>query len=467
MDRDKLKRRQSLKVIISEAIMVLAVIITVIILAFIVSGYWLNSDFKVERQGLVQIYSVPTGADVNIDGEPSSWLQRTNTSKTLTSGEHTITLSKEGYDSWTKTINLKEGLLYRLHYPRLFLVDRLSTKVLDTNTTTLATISPDFSDMVLINSTTKWSLVNLENDTLEPKNFSIAEYFSDVSVAEGATTGLFSGKIVDLNWDADGNHILFEIEGESTKEWVLIDVRNIKNSINLSKEFGADFSNIEILDNSSNNLLAVQNGNLHKIDVSGKSISTVLVENVIDFDHYNNTVLFSAESKDSDYYLGTFKVGDNQITELETFSQPFRVAIVKFYDETYYATICNQVVSLYKESPEFTKVSDYELSFVPDHRKVGQAGEFIIMYFGDRIATLDMEASDVREWTIENDNFGWLVNDMIYTVSDGELIAYDFDGYNRRVLAKNVSSHFPAAITNNKWLYYFSDDTLIREQVAK
>lgn len=467
MDRDKLKRRQSLKVIISEAIMVLAVIITVIILAFIVSGYWLNSDFKVERQGLVQIYSVPTGADVNIDGEPSSWLQRTNTSKTLTSGEHTITLSKEGYDSWTKTINLKEGLLYRLHYPRLFLIDRLSTKVLDANTATLATISPDFSDMVLINSTTKWSLVNLENDTLEPKNFSIAEYFSDVSVAEGATTGLFSGKIVDLNWDADGNHILFEIEGESTKEWVLIDVRNIKNSINLSKEFGADFSNVEILDNSSNNLLAVQNGNLHKIDVSGKSISTVLVENVIDFDHYNNTVLFSAESKDSDYYLGTFKVGDNQITELETFSQPFRVAIVKFYDETYYATICNQVVSLYKESPEFTKVSDYELSFVPDHRKVGQAGEFIIMYFGDRIATLDMEASDVREWTIENDNFGWLVNDMIYTVSDGELIAYDFDGYNRRVLAKNVSSHFPAAITNNKWLYYFSDDTLIREQVAK
>ena len=467
MDRDKLKRRQSLKVIISEAIMVLAVIITVIILAFIVSGYWLNSDFKVERQGLVQIYSVPTGADVNIDGEPSSWLQRTNTSKTLTSGEHTITLSKEGYDSWTKTINLKEGLLYRLHYPRLFLIDRLSTKVLDANTTTLATISPDFSDMVLINSTTKWSLVNLENDTLEPKNFSIAEYFSDVSVAEGATTGLFSGKIVDLNWDADGNHILFEIEGESTKEWVLIDVRNIKNSINLSKEFGADFSNVEILDNSSNNLLAVQNGNLHKIDVSGKSISTVLVENVIDFDHYNNTVLFSAESKDSDYYLGAFKVGDNQITELETFSQPFRVAIVKFYDETYYATICNQVVSLYKESPEFTKVSDYELSFVPDHRKVGQAGEFIIMYFGDQIATLDMEASDVHEWTIENDNFGWLVNDMIYTVSDGELIAYDFDGYNRRVLAKNVSSHFPAAITNNKWLYYFSDDTLIREQVAK
>jgi len=467
MDRDKIKRRQSLKVIISEAIMVLAVIVTVIILAFIVSGYWLNSDFKVERQGLVQVYSIPTGANIDIDGEASSWLQRTNTSKTLTSGKHTITLSKDGYDTWSKTIDLKEGLLYRLHYPRLFLKDRTPLEVLDTSTSTIATISPDFTDMVLINSTTKWQLVNLENETLEPKSLNIATYFSDVSIAEDATTGLFNGKILDLNWDADGNHILFEIEGESTKEWVLIDVRNLKNSINLTKEFGADFSRIEILDNSSNTLLAVQNGNLHKIDVSGKSISAVLVEDIVDFDHYNNTVLFSAASNDEGYYLGVFKVGDGEVTELKTSSHPSMVAIAKFYDEIYYATIHDQSVSLFKESPEFTKVSDFELSFTPDRQRVGQGGEFILMYSDNHIATLDMEAIAINEWTIDNGNYGWLANEMVYTVSEGELITYDFDGNNRRALAKNVSSHFPAAITNDKWLYYFSDGSLIREQIVK
>ena len=57
MDREKTKRRQSLKVIISESIMVLAVIITVAVLAFVVSGYWVNSDFEVERQGMLQISS--------------------------------------------------------------------------------------------------------------------------------------------------------------------------------------------------------------------------------------------------------------------------------------------------------------------------------------------------------------------------------------------------------------------------
>ena len=64
MDPEKRARRQSLRIIVSECFMVLAVVITVAILAFMVSGYWVNSDFKIERQGMLQISSLPTGADV-------------------------------------------------------------------------------------------------------------------------------------------------------------------------------------------------------------------------------------------------------------------------------------------------------------------------------------------------------------------------------------------------------------------
>ena len=157
MDQAKLKKRQSLKVIVSEAIMVLTVITTVVILAFVVSGYWINSDFEVERQGMLQIYSTPTGAYVDIDGKTSSWLQRTNTSKVLAAGEHTITLVKEGYDSWSKSINIKEGLLYRLHYPRLFLQDRKKETIHDIIGTTEAFVF-DGGDTLLLYSGTQESL---------------------------------------------------------------------------------------------------------------------------------------------------------------------------------------------------------------------------------------------------------------------------------------------------------------------
>lgn len=468
MDADKIKKKQSLKVIISESIMVLAVVVTVAALALVVSGYWVNSDFKVERNGMLQIASMPTGADVTIDGETSSWLQRTNTSKVLSSGEHNVVLSKDGYDSWSKTINISEGLLYRIHYPRLFLKDRTPETVLSTVGTTFATISPDNEKLLLIGNTTEWSFINLNNDDLKPKKLDVSDYFSDASVAEGASVGVFAGSIVSADWDRSSTHVLLQTVSNGVTEWVLIDTDNIKNSINLSKEFGANFSSVKILDNSASSLLAIQNGNLHKIDVPGRLVSSVLVENIYDFDHYENEIIYSARSgtANSGYNVGLIKIGNDDISILETTSEPTKVGISKFYDEMYIETLIGSQFTLYKKD-DFSKISDFQLTFNPSTMKVGHNGEFITMHHDSQIATLDMETNSVREWSVEGANFDWLDNDMIYTVSDGELVVYDFDGLNRRELAKNVSNHFPVSITANKWLYYFSDDNLTRELIAR
>ena len=80
MDSEKRAKRQSIRVIVSEAIMVIAIAGMVSILALVVSGYWLNSDLKIERQGMLQIFATPTGVDVEIDGETPG-LQRGNTSR--------------------------------------------------------------------------------------------------------------------------------------------------------------------------------------------------------------------------------------------------------------------------------------------------------------------------------------------------------------------------------------------------
>lgn len=465
MDVDKKKKLRNLKVIISEAIMVLAVIITVAVLAFIVSGYWINSDFEVERQGMLQISSVPTGATVNIDGEDSSWLQRTNTSKVLPSGKHTVTLSKEDYDSWSKTVDIKEGLLYRIHYPRLFLKERTPETIMSLSGTTAATISSDREAMVLMNNTTKWTYLKLNAEKPESKPLDIAKYFSGVSLADSATAGLFTSEIIDVNWDYDDAHILFEVKSGDTIEWVLIDVNNPEKSINLTKEFGFDFNKIEMIDNSASTLLAIQNGNLHKIDVPSRQISASLVKDVLNFDHFKNEIVFTAKKSDS-YYVGFFKIGDNKPIELTTLEQPAKVLISKFYDEKYITILQDTKLSVYKKD-DFVKHLNFDLTFAPEKIEVGHDGEFITMNTGAKIATLDMEAGLVREWDADSEHFDWIDNDMIYAVDSGELIVYDFDGFNRRALAKNVSSHFPAGITDNKWLYYVSDDDLMRELITR
>ena len=469
MNPEKIKRRQSFKIIVSETIMVVAVILTVIILALLVSGYWINSDFKVERQGLLQISSVPTGADVYIDGS-SSWLQRTNTSKVLPSGEHTITLTKDGYDSWSKTINISEGLLYRLHYPRLFLLDRTAEEILNVPGTTLATISPDHNSLLLVNNTTEWTYINLDTDNIEPKAIDISQLFSSVSLADNAEKGLFTGQILDTHWDYDGSHVLFKTQSpENITEWVLLDIKNVAKSVNITREFGNNFSEIQILDNSSNNLLAIQNGNLHKIDISNKSLSAVLVESVINFDHYNNEIVFSAanltESDAPNYYIGYFKIGDSNIAKLQNTTTQAKTTLSRFYEDKYITVLEDTTVSLYQKE-DFKLIDTFNLSFIPNTIEVGHDGEFITMSLDSQIATLDMEALAVTEWQTASTNYGWIDNDMVYSVENNSLSVYDYDGLNHRVIANNASPYFPAAITNNKWLYYFNNDTLIREVIT-
>ena len=468
MSSIKSKRFQSAKIIISESVMVLAVVVTVVVLAFVVSGYWLNADFEVERQGMLQISSVPTGAHISIDQETLSWLSVTNTSKVLSSGEHVITLTKDGYDTWTKTINITEGLLYRLHYPRLFLANRLAESVSDIGATNRIAVSPDRSRAVLINNTSEWSLMELNSESPRRSSIDISKLFPEIIVNDDTHIGFFSGEVIEASWDGIGAHLLLKIKKADTIEWVILDVDNPERSINLTKEFGADFDHIEIYDRSANNLLAVRNHNLHRINLSNKSISAVLVKNVIDFDHLGDEIFFSAQhdanlAETGQYYIGHLK-GDNEIEDLKQFPSPAKIVVSKFYENTYITTLVENDVIMYrydgKKSEENLRQT---LSFSPDHIQVGHHGEFIIFSKDNTIATLDMEANLVREWKVDGETFGWLDNDMVYSIHDASLIVYDYDSLNRRELSHNVSAHYPVFITDDKWMYYVSDGTLTRE----
>lgn len=469
MDQDKIKRIQHLKVIASEIVMVIAVILTVLILVLIVSGYWLNADFKVERQGLLQVSSIPTGADVDIDGD-SSWLQRTNTSKTLSSGEHLITLSKEGYDTWSKTINIREGLLYRLHYPRLFLKDREIEKALTVEGAIFATVSPDRSTMLLVNKTANWQILSLSNEKIKPREVSIEGLFSSLITAEDSESASFEGEIISADWANDNAHVLFKVKYLDKIEWVMLDIDNVKDSINLSQKFDMVFDDIQILNNSANMLLALQGQSLRKIDVANEQISAVLADGVVSLDHYENEIIFVAKQQDEsskgEYVLNHLELGNGKIKELDSFEYPAQTVLSRFYDDKYITMVHDNVVTLYEEA-DFNKLNEYELGFNPTHIKVGHNGEFVLLYNDFKMATLDMEALEVVEWDAESSNFGWIDNDMIYTVLDGNLDVYDFDGFNQREIATNANDVFPVTITDDKWLYYFKDDVLVREWLIK
>lgn len=370
MDPDAAKKRQSIKVIISETLMVLTIIATVVVLALVVSGYWLNSDFKVERQGMLQISSAPTGAEVAIDGE-TAWLQVTNTSKVLTSGKHTITLTKEGYDSWSKTIDISEGLLYRIRYPRLYLKEREKTKIADTLGTTKVFTNGKQNQIFLYSG---------DLASLDTEQFATPPTSQEVSGSD-----VIAGWQV-LNLDADTpekkpvtRDMLYELFKKPKKPTEEDPVKAFNPNIHVSETAKTIFS--------------------------------------------------------------------------------------KFYDDRYLTVVEGQKITMYEKDAE-EPVLVTELSFVPTEFHTGDDGEFIVFSTGPTIVTLDMETMQIKEWSVDGETFGWLDGSTIYSVKDGELFVYDFDGLNRRSLSNGVSTRFPVLLTRDRWIYYFSDDTLMREQIV-
>lgn len=456
MDYEKRAKRQSLRIIFSEFVMFLAVVSMVVVLGFVVSGYWINGDLKVERQGMLQINSIPTGLNITIDDELLRF-QHTNSSKILSSGEHTVLLSKEGYDTWTKTVTIREGLLYRLNYPYLFRQEREKEDVYDATGTTFATVSPNRNLILLINKTTNWTLINLDSTTIKPIAIDISKAFSSVSLATGAASGLFTGEILATEWDNANEHILFKVKNGENIEWVLLNVRNAAKSVNLTREFASNFEDIRILDSSSSNLLAMRNGNLHKVDVESRQISAILASGVIHYDYYDNEIIYSTEEK-----INLLKLGDEKATPIEELEAPATLLLSKFYEDKYITVIRDLEIIVYKKD-DLTEVARADLSFAPNYYKIGHDGDFIFLRNGNQLATFDMEGLVLREWSPESEKFGWITNYMIYTVKNNELIVYDYDGLNRRSISTNVSAHFPVTITNNRWMYYFNDDGLVRE----
>ncbi len=473
MDAEQIKKRQTIKVILTEALMVFSVIIMVAVLMMIATGYWINQDFEVERQGLLQLYSVPGDAEVRIDDGES--VLHTYLSKMFSSGEHKISITKEGYDSWEKNITMSDGLIYRLSYPRLFPAERKTETVLPFDNVLGVTVSPDRNSMLVINNTTDWQLLKLNRDEVSAKTLDVRAVMPGVKPAQGNTSDIFAGDVRQIAWARDNARVLLNVYFDEHSEWIILNTREIDKSINLSKLFKLDFDRLVFSENDSDNLLALADTNLYKIDLSERSISTKLLENVKYFSQYNNLIGYVTRVDDQPAQIGYIKDnGEDQVLYKESDAEKIYVAACRFYEEEYVVFIEDDVMTLQRgrmprneeEVKMLITIFEKQLGFVPTLVKYGADGRFVYAQDESQVASLDMEAEKIVNFSIENAEVRWLDNSMFYVVDNGDMIVYDFDGLNRRVITHDVSNRLDATITDDKWIYYFTDNKLMRENLV-
>lgn len=519
MDYEDKKKRQFIRVMIAEVGMVLSVLVIVVVATLAAMGFFISSNGGLEQNGLMQIHSLPTGATVELDG--NTLFSRTNLSKTMSAGEHNLKLSRPGYDTWEKTVKMYSGVLIRLHYPRLFLQDREAqvALALGKKATGLEFYQPSQSRNYIIyaeQGAAVWKLLDVKGDEVRTTLLDLSgilpgmvekksEKKTKLGVSPQSTTPeyQFEGEIEELTWSNDENRVLVKVRYDGKVEWVLVNLRDVANSLNLTQTFGMKFEHIEMIDNAANQLFALENHQLRRINVSEKVMSRVLLGNVENFANNGTNVIYltvplaaeEIEQAEQRYRaVGVYRNDEKDGTVLAKVEaeKKIQIALARYFDEDYMCYIVDKKPTiLYGSLPSYDEkgadlsslkklAEDNVLGLVPESLAVSSGNEYLVARAGAKYMVIDLDMGDLYEYEAPTAELKWLDGSMMYGVSEGEILVWDFDGTNRRNLAESLkkgstvlkATTRPVMIaSNNKWLYYLSEDEseirLVREQIRE
>ena len=121
-----------------------------------------------------------------------------------------------------------------------------------------------------------------------------------------------------------------------------------------------------------------------------------------------------------------------------------KVAVEEYLGDTYLSLLLSQKFIGYKADDfpvvgqdfAMEKYLEQDLKIAPETFKVSKNRQFVIMNNGKNIGVMDAETEQIYEYELASDDYFWVDDYLIGEVVEGDLVIYDFDGTNRRNLAK-------------------------------
>jgi hypothetical protein len=464
MDRVKPKKIRNIRVIATNLFMCLSVVVIVFILMMIAMGFTFSESGKLEQAGLAQLVSYPSDASVTIDGE--SQFGHTEFSKMLSSGTHQIAITKSGYDTWSKDLNVDAGLLTRVEWIRLFPKKAQQIDSHSFDDLRLAVFSSNRKKLLAIEKgSNTLQYIDIQGDKLKIDKLNLNDCLS--TTAAKAVNGTLSV----IAWNNNSSRVIIKWVLDDKTSWHLIDLEHSDASINLTKRLNLDFESILIANDSASKLWALENGNLRLIDANNLTISGSFASNIEKIAHNRDTVAF-INVEDGVRQLNTYKDGEKGSTVIKKLENTddktvIKLAMGSYWNEDWLAYSVNkQIFILGGKYPSYGKndVSklktklERELDYTPQLLSVN-ANQRIAVFSGDnKMTSYDIETKDYfdTELTVPLTNITWIDSYLLWQNVDNAIVVRDFDGNNRRKVASNVNNPFPAIISeNNRWLYYF------------
>lgn len=462
MDRQRKKKIQNIRIMITNILMAISVIGIVFILMLIAMGYNFNENGGLEQSGLIQISSSPKGATVEIDNETQ--FGRTDISKMLSSGDHRVKISKDGYDSWERTIKVDAGLLTRIEWARLFPLKANTATVAQFSNLRLAEFSDNRKNLFVIEHDSPIaSYINIQGDKINTQKFYLNK-------ALGNDESVLDGTLKLIAWNESNDKALFTWTRDKKTTWHIFDLQNADKSVNLSKKYGMEFTDIRIANDSASKLWALEKGNMHIIDLSNQTISGVLIHDVEQFTNNKDVIAYVSTDEDGENRkISIFKEGEKgatPIVDLKDKKPNVILAMGAYWNESWLAYSIDKRIHVQSGTyPSYDKPSKdnlkevvrRNLEFAPTIAGTNRLNRVVVFAGSCSLTSIDIETHNYFDSTTETElsELSWLDDYLLWENSDNKIIVRDFDGENRREILDVNNQHAVNITENDKWLYYF------------
>lgn len=460
------QRKQIIQRVITYSLMSIAVVGLVVVLVFIILGYQFNrADGRIEQGGLVQFNTLPAGATVSIDG--AGFGIRTPSKTTLTAGQHFITMQREGYRTWQKSVSVVSGGVLWLSYARLVPNDLKPESVASLASIASTSVSPNSKSMAIKENSAdaKVILADISGDEVKTSTHEMpAESFTRPT--DGKTQRFTFDK-----WDPSSRYIITKHDYDNDKsEWLIVDSQNVANTKNITKLLHINASKIVFSGNNTKVLYALVDKDVRRIDIGAETLSRPLVANVADFSLYKDTTIVFTTFVDTETKkrsIGYYDESADTVRTMRSYEDdgtaPLKLALGNYFNETYFAIGYSDTIDVLKgdfSNPDkLSQVTNMPITSGIDNLEIVSEGRFVVAQYGNNYSVHDLELKKTTntelqagEMTSAN-KLRWLDNYTLWGDHGGKLRLYEFDGANQQTIMP-IESGFNATLNpNGKYLY--------------
>lgn len=469
--------RERILLFVGYVLIAIAITIATLILVYQAYGFNFNNNGTVVQNGLVFFSSQPNPAKIYVNNQLRP--QSTNTRMFLADGIYSVKLTRSGYRTWKKTIEVDGGNVEHFDYPFL-IPTQLATKKIQTYTSApgLISQSPD----------QRWTLVEHPGSITDFDLYDMKDSAKPVVTTISLPTTILTKATISeslkvVGWSDDNQHVLLQHLYDGKSEFILMDRANPAQSVNLNTTLSISPSLMTLNNDKFDQYYVLDASGTLETD-SLKTPATpaaAFVDHVLAYKSYaSNTALYVTDTGapagkvlvklkvgDNLYAIRSLPVSSNYLLQLTTYNGTLYVAVGSTSDSSVY--IYEDPVGQLATTPNQPVVPLWVFHVAqPNYLSFSNNAQFIITENGSHYGVYDLQnnigysySNDQLPVDSPQPHVSWMDGDRLTYVSNGKLTIEDYDNNNQQMLINANSSYLPIYTSDYKYVYSLSPPNAI------